>query len=116
MSNVKFLYVRNPFQRRDITIASDLIEDKNGPKIKFAWTFRRNDEEFIKKLGRDVAMDRLVNADPQYSAELPVEEVRFYGISKQILEHICNQPTTPKKYLNDLFEDLYYYDYCLQHS
>lgn len=116
MSNVKYLYVRNPFKRRDITIASDLVQENDEYTLKFAWTFRRNDEEFIKKLGREVAYDRLTGVaedSEEYSASLKINNPTFYGISRAIVQYISEHENTPKKYLEDLYEDMYYYNFCL---
>lgn len=47
MSKVKYLYVRNPWDRRDITIASDIVEENGKKFVKFGWAFRSNHDQFI---------------------------------------------------------------------
>ena len=55
--NLKFLYVRNDYKKRDITIASNLVKEGDKTVIKFGWAFRHKKDKFIKKEGRDRAVE-----------------------------------------------------------
>lgn len=111
-NNVKYLYVRNDWNKRNITIASDLVEEDGKKMVKCAWAFCSNKDKFIKKEGRQIALERLNTNDPAYSASFSVEEYRFYDIAAAILDQIIRHPNTPKKYLRDIEDDLSYFAHC----
>ena len=115
MSNMKFLYVRNEWKKRDITIVSDLSVDEEFATVCCGWSFRSNhDKQFIKKEGRKLALDRMNSSDNMYSATFKIskEDISFFKISAEILSIIHQKETTPKKYLNDISEDLSYFIHC----
>jgi hypothetical protein len=112
MSKVKYFYVRNDWKKRDITIASEIF-DENGVKfVKFGWAFRCNHDKFIKKEGRQLSLQRMVEQDINYSATIEVEDFKFYDLVTKILDAILTCPTTPKKYREDIMIDLHYFAYC----
>ena len=111
MSKCKFLYVRNELRKRDITIVSDIIDKGDKKYVKFAWTFRCNHDKFIKKEGRQIAKDRLNSMLPGYSSEVEIDDVKFYNIAAKILSVISCAETTPKKFLQDILDDLQYFAY-----
>lgn len=115
MSIRNFLYVRNPFKKRDITIVSEIFEEDEKKFVKFAWTFRSNHDQFIKREGRKVALERLNNKD-QCFAEVEVDQFSFYEIAATIVSTIFSNKDTPKKYLDDLNEDFSYYKNCLEYG
>lgn len=96
MSNCKYLYVRNDWYKRNITIVSDLVEENGKKVVKCAWAFCSNKDKFIKKEGRQLALERLNNNDPAYSSSFEVETFKFYDIAAHILACIHQHPTTPK--------------------
>lgn len=115
MSNVKSLYIRNEWKKRDISIVSDLNVEGDEAVIRCGWSFRSNHEkQFVKKEGRRIAMERMDSSDPGYSAIFTIskEDVSFFKISSEILSIILQKETTPKKYLNDIEEDLHFFIYC----
>ena len=111
--NLKFLYVRNDYKKRDITIASNLVKEGDKTVIKFGWAFRHKKDKFIKKEGRDRAVERMNSGDVDYShqIELSDDEVGFYSIALKVLNFILSKETTPRIYFNDLLEDIQYYNY-----
>jgi len=109
MSNVKFLYVRNSWDRRDISIASDIVDDNGKKYVKFGWAFRSNHDQFIKRDGRDISLNRMITNDERYSAKVEINEFKFYDIAEAMLQVIINSPYTPKKFIEDLASDIYYY-------
>lgn len=113
MSKIKYMYVRNDFDNRDITIVSDLIETGGKYKVKCAWTFRNKKDKFIKKEGRKIAFERMQNNDANYSASFEIEksDINFYNIATKILEQVMEHKNTPKSYLNDIYLDKEYYSY-----
>lgn len=109
MPNVKFLYVRNSWDRRDISIASDIIDDNGKKYVKFGWAFRSNHDQFIKRDGRDISLNRMITNDEKYSAKVEIEEFKFYDIAEKMLHVIADSPYTPKKFKEDIFSDIRYY-------
>lgn len=109
--NIKYLYVRNEYKKRDVTVVSNLFDEDGKTFIKFAWSFRHKNDQFIKREGRRVALERLQNNDPNYSAMVQVEpeKVKFFDLAVEILESIANSPYTPKVYKRDIAEDMQYY-------
>lgn len=116
MSNLKYLYVRNIYKKRDITIVSDVYDENGKTYVKAAWAFRCNHDKFIKKEGRKVALERLNVLDPNYSTVFETEEVKFYHIAAIILSEILTSQSTPKKYLEDIHDDLRYFTECALHG
>lgn len=117
--NRKYLYVRNDYRKRDITIVSDLLDRGDTFVVNFAWTFRSNKEEqFIKKVGRKIAVERLESNDPTYSdfVEIPKDEVNFYNIAYAVLVKIWENQATPIKFLEDLEEDARYFKFCSENG
>lgn len=112
MSNLKYLYVRNMYRKRDITIVSDVFDENGKTYVKAAWTFRCNHDKFIKREGRKLALERLDSSDPNYSTIFETEEVKFYHIAAIILSEILVNPSTPRKYLEDIHDDLRYFTEC----
>lgn len=112
MSKVKYFYVRNDWKKRDITIASEIF-DENGQKfVKCGWAFRCNHDKFVKKEGRELALQRMNDNDLNYSAVISVDDFKFYDLVSRILGAILTCPATPKKYLEDVSEDLNYFTHC----
>jgi hypothetical protein len=112
MSKVKYFYVRNDWKKRDITIASEIF-DENGVKfVKFGWAFRCNHDKFVKKEGRQIAIRRMADQEAGYSAIVQVEDFKFYDLVTRILDAIVSCPTTPKKYIDDISQDLHYFAHC----
>lgn len=113
MSNVKYMYVRNDFYNRDITIVSDLVETEGKYRVNCAWTFRNKKDKFVKKEGRKIAFERMQNNDANYSASFVIEasNVNFYYIACNILDQIFNNVNTPEIYINDIYLDKEYYAY-----
>lgn len=111
MSNVKFLYVRNEWKKRDITIVSNLFDEEDKVFVKFAWAFRSNHDNFKKADGRKLALERLELGDVKYSDQFEINksDIQFFKIATEILSVISNNPNTPRKYLDDIAEDLSYY-------
>lgn len=111
MSNIKYLYVRNPEKKRDITIVSDLYTENDKFFVNCAWSFRSNHDNFVKKEGRNVAKERLDELEPGYSATIEIENPKFYTIAADVLRAVLNSENTPRKYLNDIADDLYFFEY-----
>lgn len=113
MSNIKYLYVRNEWKNRDITIVSDLFEKEGKTFVKFAWAFRNKKDKFIKREGRKIALSRLENEDPNFSSliEIEPEKVGFYAIASKILNGIISTKTTPKMYIDDISENLHFFEF-----
>jgi len=109
MSKVKYLYVRNPWDRRDITIASDIVEENGKKFVKFGWAFRSNHDQFIKREGRTIALNRMLNNHEEYSSKVEVEAFKFYDIAEAVLNVIVSNEYTPKKYKEDILSDIYFY-------
>lgn len=114
MSNVKYLYVRNEWKNRDITIVSNLIDEGDQTFVKFAWAFRSNHDKFKKSEGRKLSFERLENSDPTYSDSFPIEKnkIKFFNIASEILSKISQNENTPKKYMDDICQELCYYIHC----
>lgn len=114
MSKCKYLYVRNDWKKRDITIVSDLVDREDKTFVRCGWAFRCNHDKFIKKEGRKIAYDRMDRLDPNYSVEFEItpENISFYKIASEILSVIANKESTPKKYIGDIAEDLHYFIHC----
>lgn len=111
MNNCKFLYVRNEFRNRDVTIVSDIFKENGKKFVKFAWTFRNNKDKFIKKEGAKIALERLKNMEPGYSSIVEVEEFKFYSLASTILSTILESNKTPEKFVFDISTDLDYFNY-----
>lgn len=114
MSKCKYLYVRNYWKKRDITIVSDLVDRDDKTFVRCGWAFRCNHDKFIKKEGRKLAYERMTSIDPNYSAEFEIkkEDISFYKIAAEVLSIVANKESTPKKYLQDIAEDLHYFIHC----
>jgi hypothetical protein len=114
MSNVKFLYVRNEWKNRDITIVSNLFDEGDKTFVKFAWAFRNNHDKFKKAEGRKIALERLESNDSNYSDvfEIEKDKIKFFNIATDILSIISQKENTPRKYIDDICEDLHYYIHC----
>jgi hypothetical protein len=114
MSNVKYLYVRNEWKKRDITIVSDIFDDEGKTYIRCGWSFRSNHDKFIKKEGRKLALERMSSKDIDYSAilEIDPEDIKFYNIASKVLSVIIEKESTPRKFLDDLYDDLRYFSEC----
>ncbi len=108
MSNIKFMYVRNPWKKRDITIVSDIVESEGKVFVKTGWAFRSNHDKFIKKEGRNLALERMNSSDEDYSEVLEIGKKNYYDIALVILSHIYNKYSTPRKYLNDISWEIQY--------
>lgn len=111
MNNCKFLYVRNEFRNRDVTIVSDIFREDDKNFVRFAWTFRNNKDKFVKKEGAKIALERLENMEPGYSAVVEVEEFKFYSLASKILSTILESSKTPEKFVDDISTDLDYFNY-----
>lgn len=113
ISRKKYLYVRNPWKKRDITIVSDILTKEGKTFVKCAWSFRHKADKFIKKEGREIVNSRFETGDPNFSAEfeIPSDKVRFYNIAANILANILSKDSTPKMYFNDILSDMHYYSY-----
>lgn len=114
MTNIKYMYVRNMWKNRDITIVSNLIEKDDKTFVQCGWTFRHSkDKQFIKREGRKIALERMNNQDKDYSATFEIEkqDAKFFKICAGILSQILEKETTPNKYKNDIADDLYYFAY-----
>lgn len=111
MNNCKFLYVRNEFRNRDVTIVSDIFREDDKNFVRFAWTFRNSKDKFIKKEGAKIALERLENMEPGYSAVVEVEEFKFYSLAGKILSTILESSKTPDKFVYDISTDLNYFNY-----
>lgn len=118
MSNMKFMYVRNDWKKRDVTIVSDLFTEGDKTFVKCGWAFRCNHDKFIKREGRRLAIERMNTSDPNYSAsfEITPSDVKFFKIGAEILSIILQKETTPKKFFSDLGEDLQYFIHCANGS
>lgn len=114
MSNVKYLYVRNSYKKRDITIVSDLFDSDGKVFIRCGWAFRCNHDKFIKREGRKLAFDRMINSDENFSAVIEVDrnDIKFYNIASLILSEISSKNSTPRKYVDDINDDLLYFTKC----
>lgn len=111
MPNLKYMYVRNNLKNRDITIISDLYEKEGKHFVNCAWSFRSNHDKFVKKEGRQIAKERLDNADPKYSVTIEIDQPKFYSIASDVLRAVLNSENTPRKYLDDIADDLYFFEY-----
>ena len=105
----KYLYVRNDWKRRYITIVSEVFTEGEKSLVKFAWTFCHNKDKFIKKEGKKLVDERFDEMTPGYSGVAEVAELNFHRISYVILGHIFNAENTPFKYLDDIQDDMFYY-------
>jgi hypothetical protein len=114
MSKCKYLYVRNDWKKRDITIVSDLVDKEDKTFVRCGWAFRCNHDKFIKSEGRKIAYDRMECLDSDYSAEFEIakDDIAFYKIASEVLSIIANKESTPKKYIQDIAEDLQYFIHC----
>lgn len=114
MTNIKYMYVRNMWKNRDITIVSNLFEKDDKTYVQCGWTFRHSkDKQFIKKEGRKIALERMSSQDEAYSTtfEIDKQDAKFFKICTEILSRILEKESTPKKYLVDIAEDLHYFAY-----
>lgn len=112
MPNVKYFYVRNDWKKRDITIVSETFEEEGRKFVRCGWAFRSNHDKFVKKEGRTIALKRMQSEENNYSAVFEVEEFKFFNITSKILEAILTCPTTPRKYIDDIVQDLEYFTHC----
>lgn len=112
MSKVKYFYVRNECKKRDITIASEIFDEDGQKYVKFGWSFRSNHDQFIKREGRKLAFERMTSGQPGFSATVAVDDFKFYDLIAKILDAILTCPTTPRKYIDDISEDLYFFASC----
>lgn len=110
--NVKYMYVRNWDSKkpRNITIVSDLVEKEGKYIVDFAWAFCSNHDTFKKKDGRAIVNDRLNNKDNHYWFSVEVEKVKFNIIADKILTHILEHNLTPEKYIEDILNEIDYYE------
>jgi len=113
MSNMKFMYVRNDWKKRHITIVSDIVELEGKEFIKIGWAFRSNHDKFVKKEGRALALERMNSSDEKYSEVLEIGKRSYYDIALVILSHIYNSRFTPRKYLNDISWEI---QYCIMNA
>jgi len=111
MNNCKFLYVRNEYRNRDVTIVSDIFSEGDKKFVKFAWTFRNNHDKFVKKEGAKIALQRLEMMEQGYSALVEVEEFKFYKLATKILSTILESNKTPVKFIEDISADLDYFNF-----
>lgn len=114
MSKCKYLYIRNEWKKRDITIVSDLVDKDDKVFVRCGWAFRCNHDKFIKREGRKLALERMESLDTDYSAEFEIkrEDISFFKIASEILSIIADKQSTPKKYIQDIAEDLHYFIHC----
>lgn len=112
MSNLKFVYIRNEWKKRDITIVSNLVREGDKNIVTCGWAFRSNHDQFIKREGKKLAIERMNSNDPNYSFSFEIKEPKFFDITTIILNKIVTSESTPKKYLRDLEYDLEYFTEC----
>lgn len=112
MNNLKYLYVRNLYRNRDVTIVSNLTESDGKYYVNCGWAFRSNHDIFVKKEGRKLALERMNSSDPEYSATFLIENPKFFDISSNVLSAIIQKSSTPRKYIKDLTDDLFYFSHC----
>lgn len=105
----KYLYVRNDWKRRYITIVSEIFTENDKKFVKFAWTFCHNKDKFIKREGKKIVNERFENMTEGYSGVTEVSEFKFHKLSYVILDHIFNSKNIPCKYLDDIQDDMFYY-------
>ena len=111
MNNCKFLYIRNEYRNRDVTIISDIFSEGDKKFVKFAWTFRNNRDKFVKKEGAKIALERLETMEPGYSALVEVDEFKFYKLAAKILSIILESNKTPLKFIDDISTELDYFNF-----
>jgi hypothetical protein len=100
--NVKYFYLRNDYNNRDVTIVTSVVPENNKYRVDFAWAFRSNHDQFVKKLGRGVVDVRLQLNDPNYSDTIWVDEKKSRKIKFEILKRLLTKESTPQKYIEDI--------------
>lgn len=106
----KVTYIRNDKKKLQVTIVSTIEQIDGKNYVQAAWTFRSNkDVDFVKKLGRAIANDRLVNVDKEYSTSFYVDRVAHKPIMLEILKTILDSENTPKKYFSLLGGNIFRY-------
>lgn len=111
MPNLKYMYVRNEYKKRDVSIVSDLVEEDGNYFVKCGWTFRHKQDKFIKREGRKLALERMNSGDKNYSTKFQIEpeRVKFFDIAAEILSNILSKESTPRMYAEDILWDMEYY-------
>lgn len=114
--NTKFLYVRNPQKKRDVSICSTLDVNNDEVTITYGYSFRSNHDQFVKRDGRALSYDRMIrirdylpsDSSENYAGSFSMEkkEMSYYTVAIQILEKILDNPTTPKKYKEDVVGEI----------
>lgn len=102
MNDVKYFYVRNPYDRRDVTVVTRVRPYGAIYKVEFAWAFRSNHDDFVKRLGRELVDARLDTKDSNFYSYIFVDEKRSGVIKFEILLELLKNPNTPKKFLEDI--------------
>lgn len=102
---IKSYYVRD-FKRlnnqnsRDISIVSALINVDGTIHVRASWCFKSTSETFRKKLGRSIAIERLLRDESTFTVEFVPREISHNVIIEQILEEIMKKESTPNKFRN----------------
>jgi hypothetical protein len=109
--NTKTAYVRNDKKKLQITVVSTVTTLENGFRVDAAWTFRNSkDLNFVKRIGRELALGRLTGKTPEYSCSVVVPELNHIDIMCEILEAIYFAPTTPERYIELICQRVEFYN------
>jgi hypothetical protein len=109
--NRKYLYVRYPEEKRNMTVVTDVVPTEDGRyEVKFAWAFCSNHDQFAKFMGRSIVNDRLAGWSPDakdHSGVLYVDQKKHRVIKTAVLEFIGQRSNTPTKYVRDIVWELF---------
>lgn len=86
MSNVRFFYIRDFDRNRHVCVARSVDLDKK--LVTFAYSMSAPEDTFNKKLGRQMASERLMDPNSRFTVELatllrPIETILAFFVESK---------------------------------